>query len=196
MRQRIGDGGRRLRLCHAVGPPRAQRTSFGVLPAHHRALLLLGAITAVQNGTLSGLEAFRRLSVWLMLTSIVTAFLTVVGVIINGLEGAIWASLCGGILGFIVLQFVVNDECRRSGIHATYWIHSTERVLWTFALPSFLAGITVMPPIWLANVILVHGPNGYAEMGLFSCQSVANVVVISAECSERSAITHHDAITS
>jgi O-antigen/teichoic acid export membrane protein len=41
-------------------------------------------------------------------------------------------------------------------------------VLLSFALPSLLSGLIVLPIAWLANTILVRSPNGMAEMGMFN----------------------------
>jgi len=41
-------------------------------------------------------------------------------------------------------------------------------ILMRFSLPMLMVGTVYMPSTWIANMILVNTPGGYAEMGVFS----------------------------
>jgi O-antigen/teichoic acid export membrane protein len=133
-------------------------------------LLLLNAINQVQTGILGGLEAFRSLTKVSAVTSIIAAVLSIVGVIVGGLEGAVWALVATAAIACILYRLTIRAEYRRHGLCPDYrggW--RERRVLVSFALPNMLAGVMFMPAVWIVNALLVNASSvGYGELGVYN----------------------------
>jgi O-antigen/teichoic acid export membrane protein len=130
--------------------------------------LLFMVVTETQTGALSGFEAFRRRSVVQLVVGVVSFPITVIGVYLVGLGGAVVAlAMTQGILVLWNCR-AIRMECKLQGIKARYTGLSREfAVLWGFSLPTLLGGALYVPAIWCANTIIVSTPNGYGEMGVF-----------------------------
>jgi O-antigen/teichoic acid export membrane protein len=142
-------------------------------------LLLISIIFGRQHGILTGLKAFREISI-----------LNVVGAIIGLpiITFSVWqAGLWGGIWGFIITQLITGSistyflirECRKAGITTEFRSAWREKsVLWSFSLPAYLAEMLYSPATWVVNAILVNQSNGYAEMGLFNAANQFHRIIM------------------
>ena len=160
-------------LAFAFAEPLAGRTmaNEGLAPYLRLSapILLTGTLNGVQIAALAGLEAFRRSSLWTTAVALTGSVLTVWGVAVAGISGALWAGLISGVIGFIVLERVLAAETRRAGVRVTFrGIGQELPLIWSFALPSGLSGLMVSPVTWGAAAMLVNRPGGYGEMGVFN----------------------------
>ena len=133
------------------------------------AILLFGAMNGVEVGALAGFEAFTsiaKVSLWAGLSSFV---LMVVGVLADGLRGAVIARTLAVIirwaLGFAATRRVAGLCAVRP---TTAGAMAETDTLWALSLPAWLAGMMVGPVTWIGNAVLVHQPNGFVELGLFT----------------------------
>jgi len=132
-------------------------------------LLLLNPLNGVQLGAVCGFEAFRAQSRVIVLDGIFNLALIPAGAFVYGVAGAVGGSVMAALLGFIVKKWTMHKECKRASIKVLHRNVSAELpALWKFVLPSIIVGVVVLPFDWLARIILVNGPNGYVEMGLFT----------------------------
>jgi O-antigen/teichoic acid export membrane protein len=131
--------------------------------------LFFQVMNEAQNAALSGLEAFRRRSVLQAYGGIVAFPLSVVGVCYFGLPGAVVAlGLAGGVLAAISARGI-RKEAELAGIRIVWrGLRREMGMVWRFNLPVLLSGSVYVPCMWLANLLMVNGPDGYAQMGLFS----------------------------
>lgn len=132
-------------------------------------LVFFGALNGAQTGALAGFEAFQRIAKVNVGAGLSSFPLIVVGVWRWGLIGAVWGMVAALALNWILNNYALRKECARAGV--TYDFAGCQRewrVLLQFSLPAFLASIVVGPALWICNALLVHQPNGYAQLGLYT----------------------------
>jgi len=131
-------------------------------------LLLLMTLNGVQTGTLTGLEAFRRLARVNLSRGIAALPVGVAAVWFGGLTGAVWALVASAALGCWFGQIAVQRACASAGVPVSWRGAWSERaVLWRFSLPAFLSNVSVVAT-WAAYAIMVHRPAGYSQLGAFN----------------------------
>jgi O-antigen/teichoic acid export membrane protein len=125
-------------------------------------------VNGVQTGVLAGFEGFRAIAVVNITRGIGTLLLTIPLVLFWRIEGAFAAMGLAGAVAYGMSLFQVASAAKANGIPTAGsfdWEHG--RVLWTFSLPTVLAGVLVSPVTWLVSLWLSRQPHGYAELGLF-----------------------------
>lgn len=133
------------------------------------AALFLITTNEAQNGVLSGLEAFRTRSTIQCVAAIAGFPITVVGAFSFGLTGAVCGLIASQALVLVLNQKAVLRESSAAGISIRWREFRKEAgVLMRFSVPMLLVGVVYIPSAWIANMILVNTPGGYAEMGVFS----------------------------
>jgi O-antigen/teichoic acid export membrane protein len=131
--------------------------------------ILFGSLVGVQNGVLTGLEAFKALALLTMLTGIVNLVLTGVLAWTMGLGGAVLAFLLTQIVNWGANSAFLKRELSQNQIAPCLGGAWDERgVLWKFSLPHVLGSLLNMPVSWLCSAFLARQPGGMYQMGLFS----------------------------
>jgi O-antigen/teichoic acid export membrane protein len=130
-------------------------------------MLLFGAIAGSQTGALTGFEAFKNIARVQVYVGVATFCLLIIGTLAAGLLGAVVALTVSLFLNCVLNEVELRREAANAGVPLNaegYW--REWRVIWHFSMPAILAGILVAPVNWLCISILVHQPDGYAEMGI------------------------------
>jgi len=155
--------------------------------------LVIAGVNGVQVGVLAGFEEFRRIARINVGRALVYLPFTVAGAWFLGLLGVVLAMVGVALIVGVVFQVEVRRSARRWGTPMRYSLDRAHaRIWWRFSLPAFLAGNLVIPATWVVNAILVHQPDGYAEMGVLNAAtqwralvilvpSVANRVILSVQ---------------
>jgi O-antigen/teichoic acid export membrane protein len=131
--------------------------------------LFMLSITGLQNGILSGFEAFKAIAIRSVISGLSTFPLMVSGVYFFGLNGAVW-----GLVGSSILNVILNNiEIKKIANSQNFKIKlddcmKEKYILHEFALPAFLGGVMVGPVNWICNTILINQTNGYSEMGIYN----------------------------
>ena len=132
-------------------------------------LVFFGALNGAQTGALAGFEAFQtiaRVNVFAGLTSFP---LIVLGVWRWGIQGAVWGTVAAMAINWALNNRALRREGVRSGISYKFaGFYKEWRILHRFTLPAFLASIVVGPAMRICNTLLVHQPEGYAQLGLYT----------------------------
>lgn len=158
-----------------------------VLAAPHLAVSLSIAATFVlfavmngyQIGALAGLESYKSISIYGALLGAAHLAVCGLGAALWGLHGALGGMAVSALLRWAVYAVVLRREIGKQGITIQRRAGSREReILYRFALPAALSGLTAMPAIWLGNAFLVQQPNGYAEMGIYSAATNLRTIVL------------------
>jgi O-antigen/teichoic acid export membrane protein len=132
-------------------------------------LVLFGALNGAQTGALAGFEAFQSIAKVNVGAGLSSFPLIVVGVWRWGLIGAVWGMVAAMALNWALNNYALRKECSRAGFTYDFAGCQKEwRVLYKFSLPAFLASIVVGPALWICNALLVHQPNGYSQLGLYT----------------------------
>jgi O-antigen/teichoic acid export membrane protein len=163
-----------IALLMVVAAPLVATRSLGAphlagMVALSSAALLFLVLNEAQIGALSGLEAFRRRSAIQIYGGILAFPISLAGVYFFGLTGAVCAFGVTGAVLVALNAWGIRREATLAGI-PIHWrgIRSEMGLVWRFNLPTLLCGSVYVPSMWLANLIMVNGPDGYAQMGLFS----------------------------
>ncbi len=131
--------------------------------------LFLTAINSAQTGALSGFEAFKTMARLNLITGVSNVPILIVGVLLGGLEGAVWAMVVSGAGTWLILHLAIRNEARRFHVPLRLVGCLQELpLLWKFSVPAVLSGMMVTPVSWACNALLVNQPGGYAEMGVFN----------------------------
>lgn len=132
-------------------------------------LVVLGAVTGVQAGVLYGFEDFRIVAKINIISGLATFPLIICGVKLMGLAGAILGLVGSQLISTVLLHRSLVKKARENCICLTYRDCLIERrVVWEFSIPAAASSVLVAPVTWLANMIVVHHPGGYADMGIFN----------------------------
>jgi O-antigen/teichoic acid export membrane protein len=132
-------------------------------------LILLTSFTGAQTGALVGLEAFKVTAKINLYAGLASVPLVVLGVVLLGLDGALWGLTGSAGVNWLLNHFALRRETAKAGIHLTFRGCLQEMpVLWGFSLPSVMSGMLASPVNWVCSALLVNQPNGYAEMGIAS----------------------------
>jgi O-antigen/teichoic acid export membrane protein len=139
-----------------------------VIAVSAAALLIITANEA-QNGVLSGLEAFKSRSKIQCVAALASFPITVIGTFFFGLIGAVCGLIASQTLVHVLNHRAITRETSAAGL-VIRWreIRNETGVLTTFSLPLLSAGAVYVPSMWIANMILVNTPGGYAEIGVFT----------------------------
>lgn len=130
-------------------------------------LLFCNALIGAQTGTLSGLEAFRSIAKVNLVSGLATLPLIAGGAILGGLSGALWGTLLGALVNCTLNYRTMLPLLRALAIpFPAEGALREHAVLWRISLPATLGSAFVGPVTWFCSTILVHQPNGYAELGL------------------------------
>lgn len=136
------------------------------------ALLYLNALNGVQQGALSGLEAFRAIARTNLIRGLVNCPLMVVLVWLYRVEGAVLATVATAGVGWWVNFRAVRGECRRAGVPTHLKPDRADLpVLWHFSLPALISGALLGPVLWIANTLLAQQPEGYGQVGLVNASA-------------------------
>lgn len=132
-------------------------------------LLFFSTFIGVQNGILSGFEAFKTVAKVNLFRGLLNLPLVVLGVCFWGLSGAISGMVCAAAGGWVITQIAVRREANKVNVPISYHsIHLELPVLWRFSLPAFLGSGIISTVMWAANALLANQPGGYAELGIFT----------------------------
>jgi hypothetical protein len=142
-------------------------------------MIPLATLNGVQISALYGLEAFRTLA-W---TNLATAALAVagppVGAWLGGLPGAVLGQLAAQVVYVTASQVALRREVRRAGLRVVYDAPPGERAdLLRFSGPTLLATLLVLPPTWLSQSLVAHGPDGHHELALLTAASQLQMVML------------------
>jgi O-antigen/teichoic acid export membrane protein len=141
--------------------------------------LFFTALNSSQNGTLAGFEAFKTLSVCNLIAGLLNFPIMVVGVLLAGLHGAVWAIVVSCSLNWFICHLAVRHEARRFKVPlAVTGCLQEMHLIWKFSLPAVLSGMMVTPVHWVCNTMLVNQPNGYTEMGILNAANQWRSLII------------------
>jgi O-antigen/teichoic acid export membrane protein len=165
----------------------AQWLSNNMLKAPHLAhglmivsgFVLFSAINGYQTGALAGLEGYRSLAQAGIIQGVVHLAVCTFAAWYYGLEGVLGGLTVSAFLRWYIYKKALYYESRKHSIKITYNNYWRERrIIYRFAVPAAVSGLTSMPALWLANTILVQQKNGYSEMGLYSAANTLRAMVL------------------
>ena len=132
-------------------------------------LLLFNTLLGIQSGTIAGFGAFKSLARIAIIQGILASVLTITGVYFFGLTGAIIALVINSAVNLILYRINIRNLVKEFKIKVNYLKSWKEKdTIWELSLPTMLSQIMVGPVVWIANIIIINNPGGYAQLGLFN----------------------------
>jgi O-antigen/teichoic acid export membrane protein len=132
-------------------------------------LVLFGTINGVQTGALVGFGDFRVLAVLNSIRGVCLCVFLIAGIQLGG--------VLGGVIGLVLTESIAvlanHVALRRLLPETVVW--QDRHAAWgdlmmmcRFGVLSLLGSTCVMAAMWVANVVLVAQPDGYASLGVFT----------------------------
>lgn len=132
-------------------------------------LVFFSALNGAQTGALAGFEAYRTIALVNIWTGVFSFPLIVAGVWRWGLRGAVCGMVGALSLNWLLNNFAIRRECRRTGIRYDFSHCFQElNVLHRFSFPAFLSSLVVGPALWVCNTLLIRQPEGYSQLGIYA----------------------------
>ena len=130
--------------------------------------VLFQVFIVYQHGALQGFGAFKRLAIVSGIAGFLHCGASVIGAAVNGLEGAVQGLVVAAIGRAIVTAFILRQTLAEHGIQRSSSMNKEEwRQIWTFALPSTLAGYVTLPCLWAVTIFIARQTDGLAWSALF-----------------------------
>ena len=126
-------------------------------------------VSSVQLGVLTGLEAFREVAILQGLESLITGFLTVVGILAGGLQGAMIGWMVGEALTAAASVAATRYVSRRADVPVSYRVHKSEwLILWRLGLPALVGSLFVLAATLGSQRLLAAGAHGLSAVAAFN----------------------------
>jgi len=141
--------------------------------------VLFSVINGYQAGALAGLEGYRALVRAGVFQGAIHMVICTLGAWCFGLEGVLGSLVASAFFRWCIYRSALGYECRKNSIIVTYnnaW--SERKIIYRFALPAAISGLTSMPALWLANAFLVQQKDGFSQMGLYSAANIFRTMVV------------------
>jgi O-antigen/teichoic acid export membrane protein len=96
-----------------------------------------------------------------------------------GLEGALAGLVASAFARWWLFHTMLRTAAREQEVPITYRGIWTERgIIFRFALPAAISGLSAMPALWMANTFLVRQPGGFSQMGIYSAANTLRTAVL------------------
>jgi O-antigen/teichoic acid export membrane protein len=142
-------------------------------------LVFFGAMNGAQTGALAGFEAFKTIARVNVLSGAASFPLIVLGVWRGGLQGAVWGSVAALAINWSLNNHALRRECANANVSFQFAnCHRDLGILHRFSLPAFLASIVVALGIWVCNTLLVHQPQGYSQLGIYTAADKWRLMIL------------------
>lgn len=169
-------------LCFFLASPLA----FFVLNAEQMAdslrigcfLVGLNILIGTEIGSLNGLEAFHNAMLVKSILGILSLIFVSIGAWKHGVNGAITGYVVAAFFALFSGHIMLKQKCNQAGIIISHrHVLREAPILWKFALPAVLAGISTQWFEWLARVLLARHPGGFEQIGIVTAaMSIALMV--------------------
>lgn len=132
-------------------------------------LVGMGVLRGVQDATLAGFEAFRRVAILRFVEGAAALALIPLLVARFGPAGGIAALALGLGIAFLAGMHFVRSELRDNGVVPRWRGALAEwRLLRDFSVPSLLANSVATPVLWVCMLMLSRTPEGLAGVGIYN----------------------------
>lgn len=142
-------------------------------------LLFFSIIYGVQNGILTGFEAFKTIATNTFVGSFIQSALMIVGAYYYGVNGAILGFGIGVISLYIVNQLSIKRRYKEYNISVfdTHIQKDDYKIIINYSIPATLSALTVTPAFWLIRTILVKH-EGYATLASFEAADQWRIMML------------------
>ena len=142
-------------------------------------IVIFDAIAGVQNGVLSGFEAFKEITFIGVIVGILSAPLLVIGTIYYGMTGLTVMLLLSRIINVAANRIYLNKKFKTHKIRVRPQINKDVlKNIFDIGIPSFLSGLSTSPVSWITTSIFVNQPLGYQSLGTYNTANQLRTLVL------------------
>lgn len=143
------------------------------------AVCFLTVLQNVQAGMIIGLEQFSTAARAQLSRGLLLGVCTVAGATLAGLHGALSGLLLAGIVSLWQTQRLANAALAGAGVFLrSRWPDGAWEEIRVVVLPAFLGGVLVFPSAWIVQMLLLGGPDGLKQVGVFQATFMVRQVLV------------------
>lgn len=141
--------------------------------------VLFTVLNGYQMGALAGLESFRTIARIGTIHGILHFAICCTTAWVWGLNGALAGFVLSALVRWGIYFYALRKESASQDITISYaGIWKEHNIIFKFAVPAALSGLSSMVALWLGNAFLVRQNAGYSQMGLFSAASSLRMMIL------------------
>lgn len=132
-------------------------------------ILFFSTMVGAQTGIASGLESFKTITITNLLAGLISLPIIVAAAYWFGIKGAVIGLCINQLLLFILLHVMLGKLLKETKISFSLsFSRITEEfaLLWKFTMPAFLATLTPVAVLWIANTWIIKRPDGFNELAV------------------------------
>ncbi len=161
----------------AANTLRAPHLDTGLLIAS--CTVFFSVLNGYQLGALAGLECYGTIARLGIVHGVLHLIVCSAAGWFWGLNGALVGFVFSALLRLLIFRWSLIRASGALGITFIYQgIWSERDIIFKFAVPAALSGLSTMPIVWLNNTMLVRLPDGYSQMGIYSATNSLKSMII------------------
>lgn len=142
-------------------------------------IVIFDAIAGVQNGVLTGFEAFKEMTFISVIVGILSAPLLVIGAVYYGLTGLTVMLLLSRLINVVANRIYLDKKFKAHSIRVRPQINKDVlKSIFDIGIPSFLSGLSTSPVNWITTSIFVNQPLGYQSLGTYNTANQLRTLVL------------------
>lgn len=142
-------------------------------------LLFVTVLNGAQNGTLSGFENFKSISINTFVASVFESVFMLYGACYHGVYGAILGYGIGFISLYLLNYISIKRTFRKENISISRKLFKKNDLflLLKFSLPAMLSSLLIAPTYWIVRTLLVKS-NGFGELAIYEAAEQWRIIVL------------------
>lgn len=142
-------------------------------------IVVFDAINGVQNGVLSGFEAFKEMTFIGIIAGIISAPLLMIGVFYYGLVGLTVMLLFSRLINVVANRIYLQKKFKFYSIHVTPQMNKDIlKSIFDIGIPSFLSSLSTSSFNWGTTSLFVNQPLGYQSIGTYNTANQLRTIVL------------------
>lgn len=141
-------------------------------------IVIFDAISGVQNGVLTGFEAFKEMTFIGIFVGVISAPLLVIGAYFYGLTGLTVMLLFSRLINVVANRIYLDKKFKIHQIKVKPLLNKeVVKDIFAIGIPSFLAGLSTTIFNWISTSVFVSQPFGYQALGTFTTANQLRTIV-------------------
>lgn len=142
-------------------------------------VVIFDSINGVQNGVLSGFEAFKKITITTTVIAIITAPLLIIGAYYYGLVGLVVMTLFTRLVSTLGYRISVQKLYKVYSIRPKFLMsYDKIKSIFGIGIPSFLGSLSTSLVNWVSTALFVNQPFGYRELGIYNAANQLRTIVL------------------
>lgn len=142
-------------------------------------IVIFDAIAGVQNGVLTGFEAFKEMTFINVIVGVISAPLLVIGAVYYGLTGLTVMLLVSRLINVVANRIYLDKKFKTHSIQVRPQINKDVlKSIFDIGIPSFLSGLSTSPVNWITTSIFVNQRLGYQSLGTYNTANQLRTLVL------------------